>query len=107
MSRKLLAFLLSELATIRIICRNGMCGAITEIPINRLADTMKANCCPVCRSPFCNQQLERPPNWLARLAEVLTGLQKTADLVDVEFVLPDNAEQPAAARNALAPTVTH
>jgi hypothetical protein len=48
MSRKLLAFLLSELRTVRVICKNPACGAVVELPIERLGVKMHDARCRVC-----------------------------------------------------------
>ena len=91
MSKKLLTFLLSELTTVRVICRHAGCGAITEVPIDAL-QTMLGNECPVCRTRFLAQA---PPHvqqaTFADLAKAINGIAANKDRVEIEFVLPDES----------------
>jgi hypothetical protein len=85
MSRRLLVFLLSELATVRIICKN--CHAIFELPIEKLGMRLQSPTCKVCNHdllpPFADE------NAFGLLARAVSKLKDQAATVEVEFVLPD------------------
>lgn len=85
MSRKLFAFLLSELKTVRIICKN--CNVITELPIADLADKFKAPKCPSCKNSIASEN-ENPFVLLARSLAWFAGENR----VDVEFIIPDDGK---------------
>lgn len=89
MSRKLFAFLLSELGTVRIICRAKECGAVTEVSIARMR--VANGECPVCKGDLVPAIDGHPlgGNPLTRLAAAIQELQAHAGKVGVEFVLPD------------------
>jgi hypothetical protein len=94
MSRKLFAFLLSELETLRIICHKPNCGAITELTIDRTRAKLEFGECPVCRNSFFGAP-DGPKNPLTKLADALLELQKFTKSVEVEFVLPDESKSEA------------
>ena len=84
MSRKLLAFLLSELNTVRILCRK--CSAVAEMPLADLG-RQPGHACRFCNAPFSLPP--KNPGPFAALAQAIGELQKMNSAVDVEFVLPD------------------
>ena len=96
MSRKLLAFLLSELRTIRIVCKGQIkgkpCGTVLEVPLSNLADFF-ARTDATCR--HCNTSwLHFPSPGDAQepfrlLAQAINNFANMKERVDVEFVLPD------------------
>jgi hypothetical protein len=92
-SRKLLAFLLSELNTVRIICKRAECGAITEIPISSMAKMFSGNWCPACQHQFVEEFPGKPvpPRRLVELANAIAAV-KDVQAIDLEFVLPDNGD---------------
>jgi hypothetical protein len=87
-SKILLSFLLSELKTIRIQCKNPRCkGAILEVPVDQLKSLYSSTSlsCPLCREDLFvgpNQQ-----NWLNMLAVAIAGIQDASEKVEVEFIL--------------------
>ena len=87
MSRKLFAFLLSELKTVRLICKNPKCGGVTELTVERLGTKFfdKAEC-PLCRAEFFGDRQVLNP--LLQLARTVQEIQKRSAVVEVEFVLP-------------------
>jgi hypothetical protein len=93
MSRKLLAFLLSELETVRIVCK--ACSAVTEMATEKASGKFETPQCPLCRELFFRP---RPGtgtynplfNLLVAIEEV-----KRFTTVDVEFVLPDQSPSEA------------
>ncbi len=99
MSRRLLAFLLSELKTVRIICQHPSCGAVTEMTVEAMATRFKGRTaeCPVCQSQFAGVAGGMPgeDNALFKLAAGILASQgagkATPPGVEVEFVLPDPA----------------
>lgn len=88
MSRKLLAFLLSELHVVRLVCPR--CRAAAEVTPDQLAARAGYGmACVGCGAAFT----AGGPNPLSRLAEAVRGYQSaranTPDFPEVEFVLPD------------------
>ena len=90
MSRRLLAFLLSDLDTVRILCRRPGCGGVTEMPVANVAARFADPRCPVCQAELLPGNAAGT-NALTQLARAVTALQAHADKVGVEFVLPDPA----------------
>src|SRR5437764_12980 len=93
MSDKLLRFfLLSELETVRVVCKKATCGAVIEVPISRLGNFFQGGNCRVCNNSFgVVDSLQRPItgiNWLETLENVLTALKNASKNVEIEFVLP-------------------
>jgi hypothetical protein len=80
MAEKQLRFRLSELKTIRVICRQPVCGAIVEIPIEALEKVFSEPRCPVCESSFAES--------ISTLGHAIHVLSAVRDLVDIEFVIP-------------------
>jgi hypothetical protein len=89
-SRKLLAFLLSELKTVRILCKKEGCRGIIEVSIEDLPGKLDGCQCPFCKTSF---RLANEDNF-ALLAKAIGNLARISDKVDVEFILPDNATTP-------------
>jgi hypothetical protein len=88
-SRKLLAFLVSELATVRVICQSARCGAVVEVPVGNLAARYPAPVCPLCQAEFSPWKAQGADNPLARLGTALAAVRDLHEKVQVEFVLPD------------------
>ena len=90
MSRKLFAFLLSELKTIRVICQSPMCGAVTEMTPQVMELMCASGECPVCKHPL-GFPLAPGANPLARLAKAIQDLQHPAiqAKVKVEIAVPE------------------
>ncbi len=81
MSERLFSFLLSELKTMRIICKNPNCGSVLEIPLSRMQDKSGTWKCSVCCEPIQSNE-----NHLAKLAQSILDVQKDK-LADVGFAL--------------------
>jgi hypothetical protein len=88
MSRKLLVFLLSELKTIRVICKNPECRVTSELPIEKLETKFQVSACPACRKQIY------PPNVnpFLSLATAVEKFREWKDSIDIEFVFPDEEE---------------
>jgi hypothetical protein len=87
MSKKLLAFLLSELKIVRIVCQNQACQTVVEMPL----DVFEKGIADPLRCKFCNQEFNpthagTPP--LAAFAAAIQALRGLKNVVDLEFVLP-------------------
>lgn len=93
MSRKLLAFLLSELETVRLICQRPTCKGVTEFTIDKMGERFESQRSPEC--PICGAIFTGIPggyeNYLVRLSKAISAMRNVADAVQIEFVLPDNA----------------
>ena len=89
MSKKLLSFLLSELKTVRVICKRLLpgdkpCGGIVEVTIERLGKMTK---CPLCNGDLVvNGGSQR----LFNFAHVVRELLDDSPLFQLEFVIPDD-----------------
>lgn len=88
MSRKLFAFLLSELKTVRLVCQRAGCGGVLELTVKRLAENPPAPACPLCRTEWFGP-VGMSANPLAQLAAAAQAVAANAGSVQVEFVLPD------------------
>jgi endogenous inhibitor of DNA gyrase (YacG/DUF329 family) len=102
MSKKLLSFLLTELAIVRIICQGKIrqdgkeqpCQAVLEVPIPKLLTMFqqKTASCPCCGQDF--QVFEKVGTGKDPFAPFASSLLALADLnkkVSIEFVIPDTA----------------
>lgn len=97
-SRKLVSFLLSELKTVRVICKSDGCRVVTELPMDQLVKRFGGETvsCPhcggfLCQSPpgnFFNLQ-KIPINPLFMLAHAAEEAAKPTARFDIEFVLLD------------------
>lgn len=90
MSEKLFKFLLSELNTVRVHCRN--CDAIIEIPFDKIGSTFPSCACPLCRHTFDTGTWESG-HLFQILAEAFRRIKAIKERVEVEFVLPDRNEE--------------
>jgi hypothetical protein len=89
-------FLLSELSTVRIVCKgkrgNDPCGYVSEVPLDHL-DTFynRMSSCPFCNTPF--GVLPRAAGTLqdgfGPLAQAIKNLNAVKQQVEIEFVLPE------------------
>jgi hypothetical protein len=93
-SRKLLAFLLSELKTVRIVCKHDGCGVVTEMPLNQMDQKMTGPYCPACRRPLAQTK----DNPFMLLAQGVRGLEAFLSVVDLEFIIPDDGGPAGAGR---------
>lgn len=87
MSRRLLAFLLSEIKTVRVACPR--CAAVTELTVEQMGYRLDDLRCPVCRAEwteFIGGELE---NNLKRLGKAIADFQKVPGAKHIEFILPD------------------
>jgi hypothetical protein len=91
MSEKVLRFLLSELETVRLICRN--CKIVIEMPTSKLADTDSGISCPTCRAFFPKGQ-NKEEDHLGDLARAIWGLKNLGQ--EIEFVIPAGDDAPRA-----------
>ena len=94
MSRKLLAFLLSELATVRVKCPNPDCGIISELTIELMGKLSGGEC------KFCGQSLGFPRaegsrnNAYMLIADGIKQIQaarnaNTHPVAEIEFIIPE------------------
>ena len=93
MSRKLLAFLLSELKTVRIIC--AKCGGTAEMTVKQLGARSGLSC-PACRNELIEDAYGPTKHPLFALGKAIEHLQDGAPQpFKIEFVLPDESESEA------------
>ena len=89
MSETLLRFLLTELKTVRVICKRKDCGAVTELPVERLEHAFREFKCPLCRAKIRNAPGEEDVfDLLGRAVRKLHEPQ-VRERIAIEFVLPD------------------
>jgi len=92
MSRKLLAFLLSELTTIRIICSRDVCRAVTEVTPDRFEAVASRGMCPVCNHDLIPSSSHNSNSPFLKLAQAIAASQAILakeGTAQIEFVLPD------------------
>ncbi len=89
MSKHLLAVLLAELSTVRVICLH--CKGIVELPLDKLGTRFGEGLCRLCKHDLVP---EDNPGVLADLERVLLALQ-AAKGVAIEFVIPQEPPAPA------------
>jgi hypothetical protein len=91
MSETLYKFLLSELATIRIVCKNTGCHKVTEMPLEDLLQPSQAHFFLTC--PFCKAGYDPKLTNVSRFHQLAVAMARVQELsalglADVEFVLP-------------------
>ena len=87
MSRKMFAFLLSELMTVRVICHQ--CHGIIEMTVDHTRTKFETQSnCPLCNQPLFGMG-RGADNPLHRLVAAIRSMQEFKT-VDVEFVVPDD-----------------
>ena len=90
-AEKILKIPLSELATIRLVCKRQNCGGVAEIPVSRLRNSPSLDkwTCPSCNQAFSVPVIGGPGGLggLNALGKSLNNLARTADMT-VEFVVP-------------------
>ncbi len=87
MSKKLLSFLISELTTVRFVCKNAACGMVVEMTVDDLIQGKgRQQACAFCQSSFDPHKRATAP--ITELARAIGALKAAASVVDVEFVLP-------------------
>jgi hypothetical protein len=82
MSKHLLSFLLSELTTVRVICKG--CGVIVELPIHDLGTRFREAKCPLCNRELLARDDE---DALRNLDNAILAIKKFTDRVEIEFVM--------------------
>jgi hypothetical protein len=85
-SELLFKFLLSEITTVRVHCRNSVCGGVVEVPVEKLASVFAQPDCPICHRAFGTSGVGGQT--LPLLGQIVQELQKIKDKVEIEFVLP-------------------
>lgn len=90
-SRKLVTFLLSELKTVRVICKHRGCGVVTEMPTNQLTVRFVGNqaACPHCRGILFHESPLHTVTPAVALAYLAAESVRADAMYDIEFVLPD------------------
>lgn len=91
MSEHVFKFLVSELGVVRVVCKSPQCGAVTELPVERITSKLESGQCPVCRVDLFGLGLG-VRNPLVQLADAIVHLQRYTKALEVEFVLPDTAD---------------
>jgi DNA-directed RNA polymerase subunit RPC12/RpoP len=86
MSRKLFAFLLSELENACVVC--GKCKVRVEMPITELGQKYQGMSCPFCGTALITKGPQNA-NPFASLAHAAQEFKRFAEQVQIEFLLPD------------------
>jgi len=93
MSKTLFTFLLSELGKVRILCHNKNCRKIVELDLEEMANPSErfASKCRFCGAAFDPTVTdERRVSILFEFATKAVELRRLKELVDLEFVLPQD-----------------
>ena len=100
MGERVMKVPLSELKLVRVVCKGttggGPCGAVFEMPLERLATTFRESPqLAVWRCPFCKEEyhLSDPRGGhldpFAPFVKAALDLASLGDRLGVEFVLPE------------------
>jgi hypothetical protein len=95
MSRRLFAFLLSELEKLRLVCQNPKCGNVAEVTLERLAAADYFSC-PFCNYSFVKEGHGSTTSPLAILGRAILAMQDRKGQVEVEVVFPDRTVDPSS-----------
>lgn len=89
MGETILRIKLSELKTIRIVCKK--CGTVVEFPTERAGARYKGwnGECRDCKTPFVSSKTPEFEGFAA-LSAAFENLTNVADM-EVEFIIPDEA----------------
>ena len=87
MSRKQFFFMLSELKTVRFICKK--CGAVAEMNIGQIDMSFGNPSCKACSTAYDGASTSFI-NTLTKLGKTLEAAQADSLGCEIEFVLPDN-----------------
>jgi hypothetical protein len=87
MSAKSLKIPLTELTTLRLICKNPGCNAILETTLENLHRLFKDFECPLCNTKF-GYAKKGGPDPLKGLAHAVLELLNIQDKAAFEFVVP-------------------
>ena len=85
MSEHLLRILLTELSTVRLVCKSKDCGAVTEVSLDQLAFRFGDVRCPVCHADF--GEADASGNPLKNFALAVRALQSRSKLLEAEFIV--------------------
>jgi len=77
---------LSELHTVRILCRRNACAGVVELPISRLG-MLQGTRCPVCHNPFSSE--ETHPGIFVDLGNILDRLSRQGFALEFPVRLDD------------------
>jgi hypothetical protein len=90
MSKTLFTFLLSELKTARLICKQ--CGAVAEMPTEKLGRLHeRPTFCPACNTAF-PRGTDGKEDYFASLAAAIAGLKALEQ--EIEFVVTPSGKAP-------------
>lgn len=90
MSELILRILLSEIKTVRVICRS--CGAIVEVEVADIPRRFENGACPFCQ--VCFKTLSLPESdVLGNFAKALQKLIEVDSKLGVEIVLPQDNDE--------------
>jgi hypothetical protein len=83
---------LKEFSVVRVVCRHEYCGAVLEVPIDRLESALRSSkgACPVCGSSFLNPT--GGEDFVSALAKAIKGLSSVSNRVESEFSVPEMEE---------------
>lgn len=100
MTETTIRVLLSELETIRIICRIHNCGGVSELSLDKLRKTDRDRIdCPQCGATLIEltrPDRSKPDQPLVALAELIVKLKSLTAAYSVEFPIhvPDQKKTP-------------
>lgn len=86
-SRKLLAFLVSDVKAVRILCKKCKCGVeANTVALGRI----DPNVCAFCKERFFGEPFESNP--FSQLSRLIEFFQKRTMDCDVELVIADSSD---------------
>ena len=99
MSKKMLRVAVAELKTMRVRHVGCRSEATVEGPIDRIDQAYRGGRCPFCDEPV-HESKDRQANLILELATAVEAMQRIASRFEVEFVLPDEEDEPVPAKPA-------
>jgi hypothetical protein len=91
MSKKLLAFLIEELDTVRLLCRTLGCAGAVEFSVVNL-ESLRELKCPACGATLCIPRAKLEDNSLMMLGAAIRNLKAVTDKLGVEFIIPEKSQ---------------
>jgi hypothetical protein len=94
MSKHLLSFLLTELSTVRIICKGPKdkpCGAVVEVPLEKLSTYFQntERKCPYCENIIAiSDQRGNSRDAFGPFRDAVENLKQCSENFEVEFIIP-------------------
>jgi hypothetical protein len=87
-------YTLQDFNAIRICCHHRDCGAVTELPFDRVEAVMKKTgcCCPACGQPFTKPDVEGGADMVSHFAKGVLAVVRLGRQLRIELTASAPAE---------------